>query len=234
MTRSVGSALVLSVLVTGRMPTQAAAAEAQRRDGCAPITIRFGDRIPAGEETLKRAQAVVERVFHRSWIRIDWLDCSGEGVPLDPSCTAPAGPNDISLRIFQRSEGGRRATGPETGGITFRQTGGGTIHLFYDRLEELSDGERIPLELVLGITMAHEVGHLLLGHGHSHSGIMRPTLEGMDWHRAAQGWLLFNPSEEEIMRSGVCRRALTSSLDAMPLAAIISPEPGRPPERKQM
>jgi len=87
--------------------------------------------------------------------------------------------------------------------------GGGIVQVFYDRLEEVTAMRGIPMDLVLGITATHEIGHLLLRRGHSPSGIMRANHEGTDWDRAARGWLLFSPSEMATMREGACGRSGT-------------------------
>lgn len=44
---------------------------------------------------------------------------------------------------------------------------------------------------VLGAAMAHEIGHLLFGPAHAHSGIMSPRLGPREMHLAARGALLF-------------------------------------------
>ena len=66
--------------------------------------------------------------------------------------------------------------------------------------------EGIPLELALGITAAHEIGHLLIGPAHSNLGVMRATLGGRDWHDAAQGALLFDREQSSVLRTGACRQ----------------------------
>jgi hypothetical protein len=60
---------------------------------------------------------------------------------------------------------------------------------------------------VLGITMAHEIGHLLISQGHSAEGIMRAKLTEKDWQLACRGQLRFHPKEEEIIRKGMRARS---------------------------
>ncbi|MBM3819434.1 MAG: hypothetical protein FJW14_10535 [Acidimicrobiia bacterium] len=51
-------------------------------------------------------------------------------------------------------------------------------YVFYDRLEELSRASKVPLGRMLGLAIAHEIGHMLLPQpSHSPEGIMRPSLE---------------------------------------------------------
>lgn len=169
---------------------------------CTRITVRTLNVVPVDPEVLERAHEVVERVFRRSGTEIAWIDCPLDGAP---SCATPRAPAEISLRIYRRSERTRRAIGESIGGVALPGDGAGIVHLHYDRLEEISRGEGIPLELALGITAAHEIGHLLIGPGHSNLGVMRATLVVRDWHDAAQGALLFNREQTAVLRTGACR-----------------------------
>lgn len=181
--------------------TGGAAAAEPRSSACAPVTVRVWDRLPVERETLRRAKGLAERVFRSAGVAIAWLDCAADG---DPTCSTP-GAGEISLRIFRRPVAERRRTGDATAGMTARQPGGGGIvQLFYDRVEEAAAMRGVPVDLVLGITAAHEIGHVLLRPGHSRSGIMSADLSGQDWHRAAQGWLGFSPGEVALIQGTVC------------------------------
>ena len=171
---------------------------------CTRITVRTLNAVPVEMEVLERARAVAEKVFRRSGTEVIWIDCPPGG---PPSCATPRGPAEISLRIFRRSERTRRAIGETIGGLALPGEGAGIVHLHHDRLEEISRGEGISLELALGITAAHEIGHLLIGPGHSSRGVMRPTLGVRDWHDAAQGALQFNREQTAVLRTGACRKA---------------------------
>jgi len=68
--------------------------------------------------------------------------------------------------------------------------------VFYDSVEKLHQDWHVSLSRVLGHTMAHEVGHLLLGtHAHSQMGIMRPNWQGQELRRVEMGALLFTPEQ---------------------------------------
>ena len=170
---------------------------------CTRITVRTLNAVPVEKEVLERARAVAEKVFRRSGTEIAWIDCALDGAP---SCSTPRGPAEISLRIYRRSEGTRRATGVSTGGLALPGDGAGIVHLHYDRVEEISRGGGVPVELALGITAAHEFGHLLIGPAHSNLGVMRADLGARDWHDAAQGALLFNREQTSVLRTGGCRK----------------------------
>ena len=60
---------------------------------------------------------------------------------------------------------------------------------------------------VLGHTIAHEVGHLLLPRGtHGPAGLMRATWRMEDMRDAAQGHLGFSPAEAAIIRARLAAR----------------------------
>ena len=171
---------------------------------CTQVTVRTLNAVPVETEVLERARAVAEKVFRRSGTDVTWIDCPADGAP---SCATPRGPAEISLRIYRRSDRSRRATGESTGGLAIRGgEGAGIVHLHYDRLEEISRGEGIALELALGITAAHEIGHLLIGPAHSKRGVMRASLGAGDWHDAAQGALLFDREQTAALRMVACPR----------------------------
>ena len=176
---------------------------AEPEPSCTRITVRTSNTVPLEEEVLERARAIVEHVFRRGGRDIAWIDCPLEGAA---SCTTPRAPSEVSLRIFRRSERTRRATGESMAGLALPGEGAGIVHLYYDRLEAIGDGEGVSLELALGITIAHEIGHLMIGSSHSSRGVMRANLGAGDWHDAAQGGLLFDREQTSTLRKGACRQ----------------------------
>lgn len=169
---------------------------------CTRITVRTLNVVPVEEGVLARARAIVEKVFRTSSTEIVWIDC----LPGATSCSTPIGPAEISLRIFRRSDRTKRAIGESIGGLALPGgEGAGIVHLHYDRLEDISRGEEVPLDLALGVTAAHEIGHLLIGPAHSKRGVMRANLGAGDWHDAAQGALLFDRAQSSSLSRGACR-----------------------------
>jgi hypothetical protein len=195
----------LGTIATGVLLGLIAAAPAASGDreggpSCGGVTVRVWNTLPAEAEAVRAAKAVVERIFWRSGIDIRWIDCALD----DPTCPSPTGPTEVSLRIYRRPEATRRAN-YSTGGAALTGEGGARIvHLHYERLEELSGHGVVPLELAVGLTAAHEIGHLLLARGHSLAGIMRPTFEAPEWHLARQRWLLFTSQESKLLKYALC------------------------------
>ena len=72
-------------------------------------------------------------------------------------------------------------------------------YIFFDRIEEFASRMSLPPGRVLGLAIAHEIGHLLLPRrSHSTHGIMRPAL---DLHRSILPQ--FTASEAGVIRARV-------------------------------
>jgi hypothetical protein len=72
---------------------------------------------------------------------------------------------------------------------------GGTANVFYDHVKEVSTlWDMFPGE-ILGDAMAHELGHLLLGPGHSREGIMKARWTSRDLELGKLGKLGFSTEQ---------------------------------------
>jgi hypothetical protein len=60
--------------------------------------------------------------------------------------------------------------------------------------------------VVLADTMAHEIGHLLLGRHHSGHGLMQARPRVIGWRRAAVGGLTFTEAEAQRLRQALLER----------------------------
>jgi hypothetical protein len=211
MTETLGKILVTTILLMTLVSTGSAKTAGYGAPSGAQITVRISNLAQVGSDTLDRAKRVTEEVFRPMGISIIWLQCSAGGTREDLACSTPVGPNDMSLRIFRRSEATHKKTRHSTSGITLPlapEGGRGIIYLYFDRVLEVQNSQRIPLELVLGIIIAHEMGHLLLpDKPHALAGIMRGSLEPKDWQLAAQSRLGFTDRQKEIITEGVQARS---------------------------
>jgi hypothetical protein len=139
----------------------------------------------------------------------------------------PVGPNDISVRIYRRLIEDRPRFHKDTAGFAVafpKYRGSGLIHVFFDRLGNIVQDSRgdCPLELLIGITVAHEMGSLLLPNGHhSRWGIMSARVREEYLRLAAQRWLGFTV-EQQAIRKNVWQWKNQS--DSRQLAFISTPE----------
>jgi hypothetical protein len=81
-------------------------------------------------------------------------------------------------------------------------TPGGIAHVFYESVRGLALESGSFFGEVLGDVIAHELGHLLLGSGHSSAGIMKARWKLRDLRLASQGELRFSPGEVAALQRG--------------------------------
>ncbi len=218
--------LVMSSLVSlgaassaGKAPTGAARPALQ-------ITVRVQNYARVPSQTLSRAEMTAGNIFLKAGIETVWLDCPTAVAEQDqyPACQQPMGLRDLVLRIHRRPP--VELSEPSNGfGMAFLSGKGGFARIasvFFDRVEKLTwetlrpSTEGIfaikwPLEYytatTLGVVMAHEIGHLLLGSGsHFRHGIMRASFRPNTLQEAFRGLLRFTPSQVKRLRADVRAR----------------------------
>ena len=80
------------------------------------------------------------------------------------------------------------------------------LSLFFDAVKDVAQRYGAPLSDVLGIALAHEMGHVLLPPpSHSAEGIMQASWEGDDIRHALLGDLAFTNDQAEQMRTRLRR-----------------------------
>jgi hypothetical protein len=157
-------------------------------------------------EILRPARAQVNDIFLDAGVRLvwieplivsDWQEPSFDSLPMfrarmfiRPGLrTAPANPRE--------SEMGRALESSETTG---------TSMIFFEQVRVAADKYHLPVETVLALAMAHELGHLLLPHpAHATTGIMLGMWTPQDVRHAAAGKLRFTPEQAALIRAKVCR-----------------------------
>ena len=70
------------------------------------------------------------------------------------------------------------------------------VYIFYDRVVALARSTRQDIGVILGRVLAHEVGHVLLGEGHSSTGLMQARVDASSTA----------PSFSALERDGIRRR----------------------------
>jgi hypothetical protein len=90
-------------------------------------------------------------------------------------------------------------------------TRGRQAFVLADRIRNRSSELVVSFQLVLGLTMAHEVAHLLLPcESHSVDGLMRSTWNAADYWKARLGHLLFTDEEARLMRDRLSAEPVTA------------------------
>lgn len=163
-------------------------------------------------ETLARAEREATRIYSRTGIAMEWLDCplTADQATQYAACQLPVSAARLTLRILSRTMADRIGLSKVTFGSALlpEDSGFGTVaQVCAHCCEELAKGNESMYAAVLGHVMAHELGHLLLGTGsHGATGLMHVPWDKKELKSIAQGSLLFTSWEGEKMRRQVSAR----------------------------
>ena len=164
------------------------------------VTINVYNDAQVRTQLVTQAEQEATKIFRKIGVDTVWIECQSTEAGPKPECTPPSGPTHLSVRIVPWSS----KLGDAVFGTAFLSPkGGGTYcDVFYDSVEKLHRDWHVSLSRILGHTMAHEIGHLLLGtNAHSGMGLMRPNWQGQELWRIERGTLLFTPEQARSMQN---------------------------------
>ncbi len=210
--------LAVSLLFVIGWASLACPMQAEDTDHGLSISIRVYNYAQVPESTLRRAKNHAGSIFHWTGFTAEWFDCrlSASEPPKDAACADPLAPTDVVLKLLPKSMS-RQFNAPR-GTLGFAlpaQTRGfGTAHVFVERAEELvrqrgsmAAGSRSFRARVVGLGVAHEIGHLLMGSGsHSKKGLMKLLWNKKDLQLAALGGLVFVPEHARQAQAAIAAR----------------------------
>jgi hypothetical protein len=142
------------------------------------LTVRLynASGIPAAE--LLAARRAVESTFRDTGLDLIVRHCGRPVSPEDPAdpCSEPLKPLDVVVRVID-APAFNATLHPEAYGVAYliKETDRGWLATaFSDRIASAATRVGVEAGTLLGLVIAHEVGHLLLGSGyHSWNGVMR-------------------------------------------------------------
>lgn len=160
---------------------------------------------------IQEAERQAAAIFAKAGVRISWLNSLPEKHPVRSRINNL--PADFSVRIIYAFKVMRlrQISGADALGETTIPSGtvaplpGGTANVFVDRVDDSSTRWGLFPGEVLGDAIAHELGHLLLGTGHSSQGVMKGDWTSQDLHLGGLGKLQFLPDQ-----AGLLQRAALS------------------------
>jgi hypothetical protein len=155
---------------------------------------------------LNRAEREAGRIFQYTGIQLTWTIGLMSTAVNDNTPNEKANAASLQLRIWPRAMAGKRPTSSETLGFCLSLENGDAVVLA-DTIQQRSVFGSTNFADLLGLAMAHELGHLLLqSEAHSVIGIMRARWTEKALRDDDRGYLRFTPREAESMRSEVRRR----------------------------
>lgn len=201
--------LALLAMALGTSPSAAAVADPDLPTGV-QVTVRTYDSAGLAPAERLTAIAVATDILRAAGLDVEWQACEVEFVrsATDP-CLAPLAASELSIRFVRLppppGHSGALALGYSL--VDTRTRSGALATVYVDRVSALAARCKVPSGTLLGRTVAHEIGHLLLGTGnHGPTGLMqalwsREAIRG----RGADKWL-FTAREGRTMREAVRTR----------------------------
>jgi hypothetical protein len=188
------------------------------------IAIRIYDYSRVSESSLSEAKAIVTRVYGRIGVRIEWTGIMRNGrLTSLPSCTQDAGRRPVAqltINVITSKMADRARMKKDVIGYAAVPTHGmGRIaYVIHERIRTNAAAVGMREAHLLGLVMAHEIGHLLLpGLGHAQSGLMRRQMEAADLRQIYEGQAAFKPAEADLVR-----RTLEEHSASLPAVAQVA------------
>jgi hypothetical protein len=226
--------LVIGLALASGLASHCHAAAAASSETSPAITIHIHNYARVAPKTLAEAGKVVTGIFREAGLETRWAETvpalendqeNSEGHPT-------YGLADIQLSILPPEMSDRLGLPtnvmgevPGTDAQIAYVFEGKVETLFHKMLSAYITGRvdrRASESQILGIAIAHELGHLLLNlRGHSARGIMRGEWGLADLRNAADRILLFTPLQAEVLRADVRRR--NTHRETINVAALESP-----------
>lgn len=167
---------------------------------------------------VSRAQVEMTRIYGDAGVEIAWTsDAAPAGGPDSPQQVTSTYPL-LTLVILCRELTDEFTVDTTALGaaVGTRDHRGRVAYLFYERIEHTArtylnvsrerGTEDMYTVIVLAHAMAHEIGHLLLPHGHSPTGLMQAEWDANDLRLAVNRQLNFTNEEAELIRGRLLAR----------------------------
>jgi hypothetical protein len=172
------------------------------------------EQVPPAD--LMHARETVDRTFARAGISVRWVDCwVPSSIVGDAACSEPLREGtEFVLRLMASPAASADTRNVAMGSslVDHDAAGGALITVDPNLVRQIARSANADFATLLGRSLAHEAGHLLLGHAHhARSGLMRAVwsqdelrgIRPVDWG--------FSRSEAAQMRQGLATRARSAN-----------------------
>jgi len=173
------------------------------------FTVRIYNHARLTPDVLSSGERETDSIFRSADVEITWIDCPLGGKEEEdyPACQAGFGPADFVMKILS-PEMAAQASWSRTRlayaiGDCLPDLLGCWAAVSYGKVQNLALRADVSPALILGKAMAHELGHLLLGPGHSDTGIMRAELDRGDFGAGRLPNLVFLEAQRERLRAAL-------------------------------
>jgi len=169
------------------------------------VTVQIYNWASVAPQILTAAEDETTRIFRETGVAVLWLNCplSIPEAEANPICIEPCPRSRFAVRINSEMPPGLAKTSL---GAALSESG---IYatIYYSRVDEYAKEGIANHSQILGHTMAHEMGHLLLGPmPHARVGIMRGEWTAEDLQSITMGSFLFSPHQSVLIRQAAMGR----------------------------
>jgi len=177
-----------------------------------PIGVHFYNDTRVSDAELFAAQKVAQMVLQRASVEVTWQDCTVSQNPsrVPPECESRLRRTDLLLYLVVRLGAHAPSVGKNALGFSIipdKSDEAQMAYVCYPRVRALSHSTSFTADELLGLALAHEIGHLRLGtNEHCNRGIMRARwrprdLEGRHWEE-----FLFTAEQAKRLQRAVVTR----------------------------
>ncbi len=171
------------------------------------------------KDVLAKAETEADRILGAAGVQVRWRDPSDAAAPDLSGCREPIGGSPLIVRILQRRArayfrlpSDSRAVAEILGhAFCVRRTHGNSVNIYEASISRMAGSSEARFILLLGYSLAHEIGHLLTGPEHR-TGIMARDWAARDVLLAPPNRFLFSMSdarelvERARLRASACVR----------------------------
>jgi hypothetical protein len=179
--------------------------QAQRNDALS-LTVRIYDYAGLPTESVQSAQEQVSDLYSTIGVQTVWAATVRRTE--SPDQTIERDPREFVINVLTAGMSGRLGVAQEVLGLAAvtPYEGGKVAYVLFDRVCDVAATSAIRLSDVLGVVIAHELGHLLMPSGsHSRIGLMRPVWHATEFRAPSQQQLTFTPAQAEKIRGLLTR-----------------------------
>jgi hypothetical protein len=175
------------------------------------IVVRICQVSKMSVEQLAQAEEVAGEILQKFGVEPIWLNCirRGESATHRPVFACAAASIQAFLRVnivdwFPPELKNVSSEALELSVLPSEANSGRFAYISMPRVKQFASEEEVPPSMLLGIVLAHEIGHLLLGTAsHLPAELMAAGITRTALTRAREGLLLFSPGESERLRWAV-------------------------------
>lgn len=169
------------------------------------INVRVYNYAQISDQDLGRGEKEAARIFRKTGVEVLWWNCypATTDIHFHANCTPPMGPLNLVLRIFPDFAVVQGHTDGKIMGVAVGNLASISFRLVREKAAAV---RRAPSQL-LGLVIAHELGHLLLGpDSHSKTGIMRSRWDREDFQGDPLVSFAFTPDQAQRIHTEVTKR----------------------------